>query len=145
MILNGEAWKNRDNTTYTSLLDRYGISDLFSGENMESYQELEEEKSRECSELADYIFSGQLRAVSEEANMVEQVFSQELQFSKLKDYSRKEEDYSVCFVLAELLFVLVFLSALMKLNARRRKRREAYAAEIDLESEGKTGSGPAGL
>lgn len=134
LTLNGEAWKNRNNTTYTSLLDRYGVADLFSSESMELYQKIEEEKRAEQQELAEYVFSGQMQTKSEEENMIERIFSQEIQFSKLRDYSRSEDDYSICFVMAEMLFVLVFIYILIKINVSRKKRRESYAVEINLES-----------
>lgn len=131
--LNGEAWKNRNNTTYTSLLDRYGAADLFSNKSMERYQQLEEEKHTEQQELTDYIFSGQMQTKSEDESMVECIFSEEIQTSKVRDYSRNEDDYFICFVMAEILFVFVFVYILMKLNAGRRKRRETHAIEINME------------
>lgn len=134
LTLNGEAWKNRNNTTYTSLLDRYGVAALFSSESMELYQKMEEERRAEQQELAEYIFSGQMQTKSEEENMIERIFSQEIQFSKLRDYSRSEDDYSICYAMAEMLFVLVFIYILMKINADRKKRRESHAVEINLES-----------
>lgn len=132
--LNGEAWKNRDNTTYTSLLDMYEAADLFSDESMRLYQEQEEKQNTEQQELTEYIFSGKMQTKSEEENMVEYIFSEEIQLSKVRDYSRKEEDYSICFAMAELFFVMLFLYILMKVNAGRRKRREAHAVEINMES-----------
>lgn len=132
--LNGEAWKNRDNTTYTSLLDMYEAADLFSDESMRLYQEQEEAQNTEQQELTEYIFSGKMQTKSEEENMVEYIFSEEIQLSKVRDYSRKEEDYSICFAMAELFFVMLFLYILMKVNAGRRKRREAHAVEINMES-----------
>lgn len=131
--LNGEAWKNRNNTTYTSLLDRYEAADLFSKKSMRLYQQLEEEKHTEQQELTEYIFSGQMQTKSEEENMVERIFAEEIQLSKVKDYSRNEDDYFICFVMAEVLFVLIFVYILMKINAGRRKRREAHAIEINME------------
>ena len=132
--LNGEAWKNRNNTTYTSLLDRYSVADLFSDESMELYQKMEEENRAEHQKLTEYVFSGQLQAKDEEENMIDCIFSQELQFSKLRDYNKNEDDYSICYVMAEILFVLVFICALMKIKAGRKKRREADAVEINLEN-----------
>lgn len=131
--LNGEAWKNRNNTTYTSLLDRYEAADLFSKKSMRLYQQLEEEKHTEQQELTEYIFSGQMQTKSEEENMVERIFAEEIQLSKVKDYSRNEDDYFICFVMAEILFVLIFVYILMKINVGRRKRREAHAIEINME------------
>lgn len=132
--LNGEAWKNRNNTTYTSLLDRYGAAELFSGESMKLYQEMEEAKHAQQQELTEYVFSGHMQTKSEEENVIEHIFSQEIRFSKLQDYSRKEDDYSICFIMAEILFVLVFLYILIKINANRKKRRESHAVEVNLES-----------
>lgn len=134
LVLNGDSWKNRDNTTYTSLLDKYGAADLFSSKNMELYQEINEEKSAQQQVLTEYIFSGKMQTKSEDENMIELIFSQEIQLSKVRDYSRTEDDYTICFVMAEMLFVLVFLYILIKINAGRKKRRESHAVEIDLES-----------
>lgn len=131
--LNGEAWKNRNNTTYTSLLDRYEAADLFSKKSMRLYQQLEEEKHTEQQELTEYIFSGQMQTKNEEENMVERIFAEEIQLSKVKDYSRNEDDYFICFVMAEILFVLIFVYILMKINTGRRKRREAHEIEINME------------
>lgn len=134
LILDGESWKDRNNTTYTSLLDRYGVANLFSSESMELYQEMKEEKHARQQALTEYVFSGQMQTKGEEEDMVELVFSREIQFSKLRDYSRSEDDYTICFVMAEVLFVLIFLYILIKVNAYRKKRRESHAAEINLES-----------
>lgn len=134
LTLNGEAWKNRDNTTYTSLLDRYGVADLFSNKNMELYQEMKEENHTGQQALIEYVFSGQMQTMSEEENVIDLVFSREIQFSKLRDYSRNEDDYTICFVMAEILFVLVFIYILIKINANRKKRRESHAIKIDMES-----------
>lgn len=131
--LNGEAWKNRSNTTYTSLLDRYEAADLFSDKSMQLYQQLGEEKDKEYQGLTEYIFSGQMQTKREEENMVERIFAEEIQLSKVMDYSRDEDDYSICFAMAEILFVLVFIYILMKVNASRRKRRETDAVEINME------------
>lgn len=132
--LNGEAWKNRNNKTYTSLLDRYSVEDLFSDENMELYQKMEEENHAEHQKLTEYVFSGQLQTKGEEENMIDCIFSQEIQFSKLRDYNKNEDDYSICFIMAEILFVLVFICIIMKIKASGKKRREANAVEINLEN-----------
>ena len=145
LTLNGEAWKSRNQKTYTSLLDQYGVSDLFSARNTERYRELQQEKGTQHQELIEYVFSGRMQTKGEEEDLVELIFSKEIQFSRIRDYSRDEEDYSMCFVLAEFLFVLLFIYILMKINAGRRKRREPFAAEIDMESERPAGYGPAGV
>lgn len=133
LTLNGEAWKNREHTTYTSLLDKYGVPDLFSGQNTERYQRAGEEREAHWQELGEYIFSGRMQTKTEEENWTELIFSQEIRFSKVMDYSKGTEDYSVCFIMAQILFVLFFIYILMKRNAGKRKKREAYADEINME------------
>lgn len=142
LVLDGEAWRKRGNTTYTSLLDRYGAADLFSDQNTERYREMAEKERLRDSALTEYLFSGQMQTESDEADMVEKVFSEEIQLSRVKDYSRAQEDNTVYFAMGELLFVLVFLYILIKVNAARKRRRDSDAVKIDMESEGEAGYGP---
>lgn len=132
MELNGEAWKERGNTTYTSLLDMYGAEELFSQKSMALYEELNQQKTLQNQELTEYVFSDKIQEKSEE-NLAEQIFSEEIQFSRARDYNKTEEDYSICLILGEILFVLVFVSILIKINALRRKRGKQHAVEIDME------------
>lgn len=133
LILDGEAWRERDQITYTSLLDKYGAADLFSGENMERYRQAKEGQDARAQELTEYLFSGQMQTENEEENMTELIFSKEIRFTKARDYNRAEEDHSLHFAMAELLLVLVFLSVWMRIRAAGKRRREADAAEIDME------------
>ena len=135
LTLDGEAWKNRGDTTYNSLLDINGVTDLFSGESTDRYNERQQEAYTEQQELTEYLFTGQTKPESAEENETDMIFSEEIRLSRSGDYSRSEEDYSVCFVMAEIIFVLIFLYILIKINAGRRKRREAHAVEINMESE----------
>ncbi|MDE6742355.1 MAG: hypothetical protein K2J95_00570 [Lachnospiraceae bacterium] len=57
LTLDGEAWKNRDNTTYNSPLDINGVTDLFSQENTDHYNDRKQESYTEQQELAEYLFS----------------------------------------------------------------------------------------
>lgn len=132
MILNGEAWKNRGDTTYTSLLDMYGVSDLFSEESMDLYEGAKADSVSQQQELTEYLFSGRMQDKSEYNDMADQIFSQELQFSRIQRYSRDASDYTAVIVLAEMLFVLVFLCVLMRWNAGRREKRKEDAVEIDF-------------
>lgn len=132
MTLNGEAWKNRGDTTYTSLLDMYGVSDLFSDESMRLYEQSKLDNISQQKELTEYLFSGRMQDKSADNNIVEQIFSEEIQFSKVQRYNRNTNDYTVSILLAEILFVLVFLCILMKWNASRREKRKGHAAEIDF-------------
>lgn len=143
--LDGEAWKDRGRTTYTSLLDRYGVTDLFSTNSIQQYQRQRQTEHEQQSELTEYIFSGRMHTRSEEEDLTDLIFSQEIQLSKVKDYSRSEEDYSICFAMAEFLFVLVFIYVLMKINAARRKKRDKDAVEVDMEDRGQAGYGSAGV
>lgn len=133
LTLDGEAWKNRNNTTYNSLLDINGVTDLFSEESTGRYHEKQQESDTEQRELKEYLFSLQTMSNSVEENEADMIFSEEIRLSRNRDYSRNEEDYSICFVMAEIIFVLVFLYILIRINAGRRKRREAHAAEINME------------
>ncbi len=134
LTLNGEAWKNRDNTTYNSLLDINGVTDLFSQESTDQYNDRKQESYTEQQELTEYLFSEQAETENMEENEADRIFSEEIRLSRSRDYSRNEEDYSICFVMAEIIFVLLFLYLLIRINAGRRKRREAHAAEINMES-----------
>lgn len=133
LILDGEAWRERDHITYTSLLDRYGAADLFSGETMERCRQEKEEENARAQELTEYLFSGQMKEESGEENMAELIFSEELKLTRARDYNRAEEDYSLYFVLAELLSVLAVLCVWMRIRAARKRRREADAVEADME------------
>ena len=134
LTLDGEAWNNRDNTTYNSLLDINGVTELFSQESTDQYNDRKQESYTEQQELTEYLFSEQVEMENTEDNEADIIFSEEIRLSRSRDYSRSEEDYSICFVMAEIIFVLLFLYLLIKINAGRKKRREAHAAEINMES-----------
>lgn len=134
LTLDGESWKNRGDTTYNSLLDINGVAELFSEESTERYNEKQQEAYTEQQELQEYLFSGQAMIEAVKGNEADVIFSEELRLSRSRDYSRNEDDYSICFVMAEIIFVLIFLYILMKINAGRKKRREDHAVEINMES-----------
>lgn len=133
LVLDGESWRNRGDRTYHSLLDINGVTDLFSEESTGRYNEKQQESDMEQQELKEYLFSLQTMPDSVEESEADMIFSEEIRLSRNRDYSRSEEDYSICFVMAEIIFVLVFLYILIRINAGRRKRREAHAAEINME------------
>lgn len=134
MVLNGEAWKDRSQTTYTSLLDQYGVSDLFSYDSIRLYRKQEQEEGIRQQKLTNYMFSGQMQEKKDEDDIVERIFSEEIQLSRARDYNKNGDDYSICFVLAEILFVLLFIYILIKINSGRRKKEKGHAAEINLEN-----------
>lgn len=133
MSYDGEAWKDRNQTTYTSILDLYGASDLFSSETTELYSVLQQKDNSEYQELVNYVFSGQINIEDKDEEIINRIFSEEIKISKVKDYNKEENNYFICFILAEFFVVLVFISAMIKFNARKRSRREKYATEIDIE------------
>ena len=134
LTLNGEAWKNRDDITYNSLLDINGVTDLFSEESTNLYNDMKLESDAERQELTEYLFTEQMETENAEEDMADMIFSEEIRLSRSRDYSRSEDDYSICFVMGEIIFVLIFLYILIKINAGRRKRREAHAVEINMEN-----------
>lgn len=134
LTLNGEAWKNRDDITYNSLLDINGVTDLFSEESTNLYYDMKLESDAERMELTEYLFTEQMKTENAEEDTADMIFSEEIRLSRNRDYSRNEDDYSICFVMGEIIFVLIFLYILMKINAGRRKRREAHAVEINMEN-----------
>lgn len=133
MTFDGEAWKDREDVTYTSLLDMYSAENLFSSENMELYKESEQAKQAESQELIDYVFSGYLNTGDNDAELIDYIFSEKIELSNVKDYSRNENDYFVCYVMAAVLVALIFVCLLINFNSRRKIRRGKYATEIDLE------------
>lgn len=133
MTFDGEAWKNRENITYTSILDIYNASDLFSSKSMEFYHESEQEKLVKQQEMVDYIFSDQLNTENSDEELINYIFSEEIELSKVKKYSRNENNYFICYILAIVLTVLVFVYLIMNFILRRKKRRGKYATEINME------------
>lgn len=133
MTFDGEAWKDREDVTYTSLLDMYSAESLFSSENMELYKESEQAKQAESQGLMGYVFSGYLNTGDNDEELIDYIFSEKIELSNVKDYSRNENDYFVCYVMAAVLAALIFVCLLINFNSRRKIRRGKYATEIDLE------------
>lgn len=131
LVLDGESWKNKDTTTYTSILDLYGVADLFSAEHTRLY----EQKHMEEQELQEYIFSGTMpEKDGEEEALIEYLFSDGVALSKVKDYNTQKEDYTLCLTLAAVLACLVFGMIMVRYSGKRKKRRENFATEINMES-----------
>lgn len=133
LILNGEAWKDKNTTTYTSILDLYGVPDLFSGENTALYEKRREEDSRMQEKLQNYLFSGELQQTGNEAELTDYLFSGEIELSKVKSYTSEKESYMLSLVLAAILICMIFGMVLTGYSRRRKKRRESFAAEINME------------
>lgn len=134
LTLDGEAWKSKDSTTYTSVLDLYGASDLFSGEVTQLYEESYLQEQELQSNLKEYVFSGDMEQEKDEHDvLVDYLFSEGVSLSKVKDYTTKQENYTFCLVLAMVLVGLIFAIVMLRYNSGRRKRRESFATEINME------------
>lgn len=137
LVLDGESWKNKDSTTYTSVLDLYSAADLFSVERTRSYEQKHLEEQELQQELQEYIFSGKMpENDGEEEALIEYLFSDGVSLSKVKDYSTQKESYTLCLILAAVLATLVFGIAMARYSRKRRKRRESFAVEINMENIG---------
>lgn len=137
LVLDGESWKNKDSTTYTSVLDLYSAADLFSVERTRSYEQKYLEEQELQQELQEYIFSGKMpENDGEEEALIEYLFSDGVSLSKVKDYSTQKESYTLCLILAAVLATLVFGIAMARYSRKRRKRRESFAVEINMENIG---------
>lgn len=137
LVLDGESWKNKDSTTYTSVLDLYSAADLFSVERTRSYEQKYLEEQELQQELQEYIFSGKMpENDGEEEALIEYLFSDGVSLSKVKDYSTQKESYTLCLILAAVLATLVFGIVMARYSRKRRKRRESFAVEINMENIG---------
>lgn len=133
--LNGEAWKDRDITTYTSILDMYGAADLFSDKTTQQYQEMQEAGAMD-QQLADYLFSGRMQeAGTTDQELIDYIFTEELELTKVKNYNKDTNNYFLMLTMLGILVIMLFAMGLTEYNRRRRKRREKYAAEIDMENQ----------
>lgn len=133
--LDGEAWKDRDMKTYTSIPDRYGADGLFSTKMTNQYQEQKKAQSYD-RELTEYLFSGQMQAADNlDAELADYLFAEELKLTRVRNYHKAEDNYSQIFWLSGILCMLLFSMALAKYNEHRKKRRAAYAVEIDMENQ----------
>ena len=72
----------------------------------------------------------------EEEALIEYLFSDGVSLSKVKDYSTQKESYTLCLILAAVLATLVFGIAMARYSRKRRKRRESFAVEINMENIG---------
>lgn len=134
--LDGESWKERDDTTYTSLLDLYGVSDLFSEEVTVSYKHIEVEKDIKEQKLMDYVVSGEVvvnNRTSKDEELIDYIFSVEIDISKVKEYDKEEKGFGILITIVGLFVVLAFCLFMVRFNIKRQNRREKYGIEINME------------
>lgn len=137
--LDGEAWKEKDATAYTSILDLNGASDLFSQENTQIYEAKRNEEQIIQEELKEYIFTDRQQEQENEAELVDYIFTREISLSKVKDYTAdntNDGSGTIYTAAAVLLAGVLFAAALYRYNSGRKKRREKFATEINMENIG---------
>lgn len=136
LVLDGRSWRDKNSTTYTSILDLYGMADLFTEKTTGNYEGQLRGEQELQEQLREFVFSGSLQQEEEYTALVDYVFSDTLVLSRVREYTTGTEDYTVSLILAGILAVLVFGMAVAQYNRKRRKRREQFAAEIDMEVTG---------
>lgn len=131
--LKGDAWKAKDSETYASTLDMNGVSDLFSEEKTNKYEEKLLDKEKLDQQLLEYAFKmPQTESVDEQ--LVDVLFGQELRITATKDY-KTDNGTGVFLVTAILILVgMIFACFMVKFNIKRKKKREKYATQINMEN-----------
>ncbi len=134
--LDGESWKEREDTTYTSLLDLYEVSDLFSEKITNLYENKKAEEVIYEQELMDYVVSGAVgvdNQIKKEDELIEYIFSQEINLSKVKEYDKGEYGYTTLLIMAGIFVIFAFGLFMVRFNIKRQNRREKYGIEINME------------
>ena len=134
--LDGEAWKERDNTTYTSILDIYGVPELFSENSTDFYHNNKNISNKKEQELIDYVLSDDFTdetKTNKDEELVEYIFSKEVSTSKVKEYSKDKEDYASMTLMAVVFVIFAFGLFMVRFNIKRQNRREKYGIEINME------------
>lgn len=133
MNLNIDAWKEKGEA-YSSVLDIYGVPDLFSEERMEQYQKLQDEEKQQQEELIDYLFSGVRKPEEDSSTMVvEAIFSQELEFARNKNYTSGKKRNTAFSIFFTGMIALLFLLIILRYQMHRKAKRKKYVNEIDME------------
>lgn len=132
--LDAAAWKNKSTTTYTSLLDIYNASDLFTPKKTALYEQKRAREIQIQSARKDYVFLSEMEEEISEEEIINEIFSEEIQLSKIKNYETHTQNSRICAVLASIFAFLVFGICMLEYNNRRRNRREEIAAEINMEN-----------
>lgn len=131
--LNGEAWKAKKSETYISILDMYGVKDLFAAEKTHMYRENMERRKETDNALRDYIFT---KSEKEDFDneLADILFSKEIKISNTRNYNASSNSNVFLYVLFALPAVMIFACIMVKFNIGRRKKREKYASEINMEN-----------
>lgn len=132
--LDGESWKNKDSTTYTSILDLYGAADLFSRGTTWQYEKIQLDERELQEELREYVFSKETWQENQDGELMEYIFSEAVTLSKVRDYATEKGKDTLCMILAAVLTGLIFGMIVFRYNGERKKRRENFAVEINMEN-----------
>lgn len=136
LLLDGNSWKNKEIKTYTSILDLYGVSELFSEDSYKLYQESTEKDKELQGTLKEYIFSDVSTEESVDEELKDYIFSKEIDVARVKSYET-EDDNNLFYIWGiGIIVVVIFIVILNKYNHNRKTRREGFATEINMESIG---------
>lgn len=131
--LDGESWKARKSETYVSILDMYEARDLFTEENTEKYARMNKKQAELDDTLRDYVFVSKEKE-NIDAQLVDMLFSEEVKISNTRNYNENLNSNTILYVFISVLVIMIFTCFMVKFNLNRRKKREKYASEINMES-----------
>lgn len=134
MIVDGDAWKERELNTYMSVIDMYGASELFDEDTYEKYGDLRLEDVERDSERKELIFTEIEEIQNSDSEMEDRIFSTEITLNKIQDYREETNSYRYLGWMTGILVVIICVCILIRINIKRVKRRHQYAAEINMEN-----------
>ena len=111
----------------------YGVKDLFAAEKTDMYKENMERRKETDNALRDYIFT---KSEKEDFDneLADILFSKEIKISNTRNYNASSNSNVFLYVLFVLPAVMIFACIMVKFNIGRRKKREKYASEINMEN-----------
>lgn len=136
LVFDGNSWKDKDSKTYTSILDLYGISEIFSEEKNNLYEKKKEEDRKLQGELEEYIFSDFSSEERIDDELTNYIFSEEIDTAKVKSYDTENKNNLLYIWGIGIIVAMIFIVILNKYNRNRKKRRVEFATEINMESFG---------
>ena len=134
MVVDGDAWKEREINTYMSIVDMYGATELFDEDIYEKYDDLRLEEAEKDSERKELIFTEIEEEQNLDSELADRLFSTEIELNKVQDYGEEVDSYKYLGWMAGILLAIICICFLIKINLQRIKRRHQYAAEINMEN-----------
>lgn len=136
LLLDGESWKNKENITYSSILDLYGVSDLFTEQTNRVYKDEQDKEQVIQQKLQEYVFSDWTTNEQTEVELINYIFSDDVNLSKMKSYKSENGNDRLSAISIGIVLVIVFGIIMSGYNRERKKRREKFATEINMENIG---------